>query len=486
MGKGWPFNLLNKTEDKTQERNFEVPDKVYARGNEPIEYTLDHPAHNLNYIDSLLDGYYSPRNYLELFYCLPEIYSAVNFIARAVSDSNFQLIKEWNDEVDYKDADFNRLFSKPNPLQIHKELVYEAVCYEILTGKNFFYFNHNNLLALLDTKPKRTITWSNLAASHVIIDTFKNIDPYSATSMSDFIQQYRIPTADGKYRIFPSEKVVPILNRDLKKPFDFNKTIPLIKGADKAIKNLIPVYEARGKIYIKGGPQGAWVSKKADNDGLKAISTAEKKEAVDEMNREYGLTGNRSPVAVLKAPMDFIRAGSSIQELQPFEETLQDAVAIYATLGIPRHHVPSKDHSTFSNAKEDDKQFYTSVVIPWAKRYADIFTEAFEYRKERRYIKPNFEHIEVLQENKKEKADVDKVNTTTYELQWKNGVITLNDWIVASGYEKQTGPVFEKRLPEMTPQELEMVKSFINLKTISNATTPEGAGTQKEGNTNNL
>src|SRR6478609_9328062 len=109
MGLGWPFNLLKKAETK-EERNYEVPEKVYARGNEPIEYTLDAPAHN--YIDSLLDGYYAPKNYLELFYCLPEIYSAVDFVAKAVSDSNFQLLKEWNDEVDYKDQDFNRLFSK--------------------------------------------------------------------------------------------------------------------------------------------------------------------------------------------------------------------------------------------------------------------------------------------------------------------------------------------------------------------------------------
>jgi hypothetical protein len=61
-----------------------------------------------------------------------------------------------------------------------------------------------------------------------------------------------------------------------------------------------------------------------------------------------------------------------------------------------------------------------------------------------------FDHVDALQENKKEKADVDKVTGDTYQQRFLNGVATLNEWIIATGGDKvTTNPLYDKRLLEM-------------------------------------
>jgi len=47
---------------------------------------------------------------------------------------------------------------------------------------------------------------------------------------------------------------------------------------------------------------------------------------------------------------DFVRTNLSIAELQPFEETLADAINIAGAYGIPAVLVPRKDQSTFYTA----------------------------------------------------------------------------------------------------------------------------------------
>src|SRR5688572_26628930 len=111
---------------------------------ETFEYSEQAPA-LLDRNNNLFNGFYSAQNYLELFYCLPEVFAPIHEIASRIADANWQLCKDFKsneeDVVDYNDESFNRLFTAPNPLQDHKSLVYWSVVYEILCGKQFWYWN---------------------------------------------------------------------------------------------------------------------------------------------------------------------------------------------------------------------------------------------------------------------------------------------------------------------------------------------------------
>jgi hypothetical protein len=148
--------------------------------------------------------------------------------------------------------------------------------------------------------------------------------------------------------------------------------------------------------------------------------------------------------------------------------------------------VPSKDTSTYANAAADMKGFYSDVIMPWGRRLAEAWTSFLGVENQRRYIHADYSHVDVLQENRKEKADVDKTVGETYEKAWLNGRCTLNDWRVACGDEKITdNPLYEKTLLELLPEELATVQAVLKLKSGNvpqqQPTTPEGAGDETPG-----
>lgn len=460
--------------DPVQEtRSIEVPDKIYIvqDGNYP-EYGESEPAY-LSRFNDLIYGGHASSNFITLFHCLPEIFAPVHEIASRVSACNWQLRRSSNDAVIYTDRDFNKLFSTPNPLQSFRDFVYQAVCYELLTGKQFFFFNKPS--TLID-EYKSIITWSNLPASKVVIKQKKGVDPYTITELSDLIESYQAPV-NGRTRVFTTNQVLPLLTGSLDKPNDLNCAKPPLLGAEKPIKNLIPVYEARGTIYIKRGVMGLLVSKKSDADGVVSLTKDEKTEVNEEVNGRFGLTGGRQTISVTAAPVDFIKTSMSIAEMEPFDETLSDAVAIYAVLRVPRHLVPSKDTSTYDNADADMKRFYDDVIIPMAQRYAQAWTNYMKLDDFGKYIFADFSHVSVLQINRKEKADVDKTNGDIWEKRVLNGVATLNDWIMANDGEKvPDNPLYNLKSGEMDEIQLESLKKIINLKS--------NAGSKQSGDTN--
>lgn len=453
----------------------DIPEKVFIQsehsqlpGNSPqYEYSELPPAHTKWSIEDLLCGHYGRQNFITLFYCLPEVFAPVNEIASRVADAVWQLRKEWNDEVDYKNADFNRLFSSPNPLMSHKQFVWQAVCYEILCGANIEYFNKPSTLP---DEIGSVMSWWNAPTHRVKIDKKKNVDTYSATSINDFVNAY-YALENGHERRMDIANVLPLMNLDLQAGNQIDKFKSQLHGAHLAIKNLIPVYEARGVIYIKRGALGFLVSRKSDDSGLVSLTKGEKEEAQQNFQQTYGLSAGKHQVAVTAAPVEYISTSMSIQELQPFDETLADAVAIYKVLRVPRHFVPSKETSTYANADSDTVSFYDDVIIPMAHRYAQAWTTYFNI--DRRYIYPDFSHIKVLQRNRKEKAEVDKTNGATMYQRWTSGAITLNEWIVSFDGTKGVGNIYEKKFFDLTPEEIDLVKNVLNLKQAVKDTVPQ-------------
>lgn len=451
--KTWGENL-NK-------RSIQIPEKVFIeREGGYYEYSEYEPQHLSNYLDSILGGHHSQQNYINLFYCLPEIFAPVNEIASRVADANWQLRKNSNDEVVYNDPYFNKLFESPNPLMNFKQFIWQSVCYELLTGANFQYINRPSTLQ--PTFDNIISLW-NLPTSRLNIELKKNVDIYSSTSMNDLVQSYK----EGQ-RVFEVKNVLPFVQLDIACGNEANKFVSPLQGASIAIKNLIPVYEARNVIYVKRGALGFIVSKKTDASGTMALTPKEKQDAQDAYQATYGLTRGKSQIGVSSAPVEYIDTSMSIQELQPFEETLSNAIAIYSALRVPPHLVPSKDKSTFNNAKADMKSFYSDVIIPMANKYAQSYTRFFNI--DRKYVHADFSHIPILQEDRKEKADVDKTLGSVWLERWQNGVCTLNDWIVSNDGVKGTGSIYEKKIFELTEDELSLVKNVLNLK--GNVNTP--------------
>lgn len=413
----------------------------------------------------------SSSNLMELFHCVPEIYAPIHAIASRIANADFQLRKWFDDEVIYNNKAWNTLYETPNPLQHFRELIYEAVVYELVTGNEYFYLN---IPKTLDRNYTNVAAIWNLPSEQMEPATFSSLKLFSATRIEDIIRVYKL----GETKEFEPEDILHIKSINLNWNDKKLKGVSPLCSAKKAIANLIAVYEARNVIYTKRGALGFIVSRKSDASGMVSLTPKEKESLLAEHQLMYGVTGGRSPFGLTEAPVDYVKVGATISELEPFKETLADAMAIYATLGVPRELMPQEAGSTYENQAAAARGFYNNVIIPKANMYMQSLSNKLGLTASRLYLHASFDHVDELQENKKEKADVEKIRTDTAKIRFMSGVITLNDWVIDAGYEASDNQLYEKRLFDMSSEEQALVMSI--MKTIKPST--DGNQQQTEGN----
>ena len=162
------------------------------------------------------------------------------------------------------------------------------------------------------------------------------------------------------------------------------------------------------------------------------------------------------------------------QELQPFEETLADAINIAGAYGIPAVLVPRKDQSTFSNQATAEKSVYCSTVIPIAKQFCKDFTAFLGLEGGGYYLDCDFSDVDCLQEGLKESEDVKTNINKRCREQFSCGLITLNDWRAQIGESMIENPLFDKLKFDMSDEELDKVNRVFNTK----------SGDEKDGREN--
>lgn len=412
-------------------------------------------------------GARADANLITLYHSIPEIYSPIDQIARRVIACDIQLKRKADDEVVTDNKDWNRLYDQPNPLQGFKEFLYEAVTYKYVTGKNYAY---KNIPDTLKGKLQNIVALWNLPADRVKPMYNYGIKMFDATSLDEIIQYYSLFDGQNTGQ-YATNKILhtKTVNLDWVDRRLVGKS-PLL-AADIALCNLIAVYEARNVIYTKKGALGAITSAKEDATGPKAMTTKERMQIREANNQEFGLTGGRDLYAIYDSPVNFVRFGMSIQELQPFDEATADMAALYAVLNVPFDLAPNAKGSTFDNQKGSMRSIYTNTVIPETNFWMPALTKFLGLDQQGLYLHADFSKIEELQENKKEKADTDSIQAKTNLTLFATGIITLNQWSVRQGINQSVNGLYDKLVFDMTPEELTQVTTILALvKPLGNGT----------------
>lgn len=423
-------------------------------------YSLTAPPRDLlRLYGEYIYGARSDQNLITLYHTIPEIYCPIDAIARRVANATIQLKRISDDEVvdDYKP--WNDLYSAPNCLQTFRELLYEAVTYKYVTGKNYLY---KNVPPTLKNKIDNIVALWNLPADRVLPLYNYSIKLFSATQLSDVISNYEL--FDGiNTAQFPVDLVLHSKSINLDWIDRRMKGKSPLLSADIAVCNLIAVYEARNVIYTKRGALGAIVSAKEDATGPVAFTPKEKRGIRSANQGEFGLTGNRDLFPIYDTPINFVQFGMSIKDLQPFDESLADMAAIYSVLNVPFDLAPQAKGSTFDNLNNAMRSIYTNTAIPEANTWMESLSTWTGLRAAGYYLFADFSQIHELQENKKEQAQVDSSNAGTYKNLFLGGVCTLNEWCIKQGFDQSPNPLYNLRIFDMTPEQVAQVDKIYGM-----------------------
>ena len=403
-------------------------------------------------------GSYTDYNLCQLYHSIPEIFSPVYAIAYRVASAVFMVKKLKDDAPVFDNKYMNTILQRPNPLQNFAQLMYQATAYELVTGKNFMYANVPDTLNL---NYRNVSTLLNLSADQVQINLKQPLKLLSATEITDLIHDYTY-SDNGLTAIIPQKVLYTKMESLYAADYGIIGRSPLI-SAGIAVDNLKAVYEARNVVYTRRGPLGLLVSKVSDSTGGVVLTQKEKDDALKDIYSRYGLGKQKYPIGLTSIPLDYVQVGSTIKDLEPFTETEYDAAAIYAALNVPRELMPRRDGATYENQKSAEKALYQNVVIPRTKSMCQSITSFLKLDEVGLYLDCDFSHVEILQADKKEKADVDWRNNETCRVRFTHSIITLNDWRVVAGYEPVTNSLFNKLLLDMTPDEVQQVQEILKL-----------------------
>lgn len=421
------------------------------------------PQFFLSNFDSLFGCPSADRNCMEMFRTCAEVFFPIDYIARRVAGAKFVLRKDSDDSVVWDNRDVNRILAHPNCLQTWREFVYMQMVYHLATGNAF-------VRAVGGKDSLTRYKWSNhwwvLPSDCVsIIGKTTKMPIYGSAKEADLIDYYRLRSGQDEINIRPEE-----IHHQRDLYFEFNtklcdyeylKSSSRLTRAKDAVSNLLAVYSARNIIYVRRGALGFIVSQKKDDTGSVAMTKKEKQNLQDSYSQNYGLGKGQFPYAISDQPIQFIRTAMSISDMQPFDETLADAITIAGLYDIPSVLVPRKDQSTFSNQSVAEKSVYAGVIIPLCERFCDEFTHFAGLDKDGLYLSCDFSSVDCLQLGRKNEEQVKKIIDDRCRSQFISGIITLNDWRAQIGESRLDIPIFGKLKFEMTMDEIEFVDRIV-------------------------
>lgn len=426
---------------------------------------------------SMMEGLVHPtvvgNNFLEMFKTIPEVFWPIDYIAKRISEAHYDLKRIKDDSLVWCNRlNVDQILKEPNPVMSWREIVYQHFVYKLATGNAFLRAAMADTFTADALKCQYCSNYWELPAHKVSVVPMEygyGVPIFGIATKEELIQGYKLEMEPYHDLIIPYYQVWH--DRDGMPEFTKRKTFmkadSRLLSSKRPIANLIAVYEARNVIYVKRGGLGFIVAQKQDDTGTIALDPKEKKELRKEIEGNYGVGEGKSPYGVTDIPINFVRTNLSIQELMPFEETLEDAIKIAGAFGIPAVLVPRKDQATFSNQESAEQSVYYATIIPAAKAFCQSLTTFLGLDQKGYYLDCDFSDVACLQVGQKDKETVKNLAFDRGLKAFNAGLCTLDDIraIMHEDAKADEIPLFGKLKFEMTPEELETVNKIITTQT---------------------
>ncbi len=399
-------------------------------------YTLT----NIDMVDALsaVSGAYSESNMIKLFEEIPELFAIVKAIADRVSAGEYCLVDKDGNEVT-NNAVWNKLGENPNWQFDLQALIWHAVAYYLLTG-NIYAFTY--VPGTMKVRHQNIVAVWLLPSHYVTIRHHLQLPSYlTTTKPSEYIEYYNYTGGGAMQQIAP-EYVTHRIAVKMGNANDLitGKGVSVFKAARYPLANIVAAYKARGKIYFEGGPRGIIISSKQDGVGSNmSLMPDEREQAEKDINGNYGTGAGQRMHRISDLPLNYLKIGSDISDLKPFDEILYDTVALAGVAGVPMALMPKVAENKQSNLDTAMRDFYIDTVIPTSQIMAEMLTKAFHLDEVGLKLKVEFDDIPALQEDAQKQSMAYKNNVDAATILYNGGQITLNQLLRKVGEEEVHG-----------------------------------------------
>ena len=250
------------------------------------------------------------------------------------------------------------------------------------------------------------------------------------------IENYEMSAYAGRdKRIFNTDEVWHTNNNDSP---EYYKGLSKLEPIRKNLSNIAAVLKTANVLYNERGGLFLFSQDSKGEFGGIPIEDKDKKDIERQYRKDYGIHEDQSRYIMTSASMKATPISYPIKDLMLFEELEADFSAILSMYGMKRDLFPSVKGATFENQVTAERSTYESTIQPNADDKARILTDILRLEDKGLRLKASFEHLSVMQEDEKMKADRERIRVDTLIKQWQEGLITRNDARTAQGLEEVT------------------------------------------------
>lgn len=374
---------------------------------------------------------------------IPEVNQPINYIAECLANGIISIRDRKTWEI-LPDHPLQKVFDRPNPLQGKAEFWEQAQINKGIFGNSYIYTPMPSGFSKMNSKSVTTM-YVMPALNMDIIGTGKI---FNQVRLSDIIKNYEL-TLGGSKTPF---KVDEILHRSNPRP-DY-KTLEgqsKISLVDKAISNLYNVYEADNILISRHGSVGIFTNDQSDvGGGWLPLDNTEKENVQKEFSK-YGLSGDKFQYIITSMSLKYQSTIANVKDLELSEKHKRYRNTVFDTFKFPSDLFSSEKGSTYANKSESEKQLYQNVIIPEAQGWIDEFNRHFDTESEGIEIIISFDHLPVMQADSKDMATTLRLRNIYLQEQWKNGLITRNQWLMEMDMDIVNKPEFDLYIYQLNP-----------------------------------
>lgn len=363
-------------------------------------------------------------------FCSP-VTSIINRKAMAFSNGKL-IISNTSGKANGKEAtgdvatSIRRLLSKPNKIQSGREFEMMAYIYKQIFGWCIIL----PIIPVGFPKHKATAWW-------IIPPTMLNVQEVNDM----FIGNEIVESISLSYKGKTVKLIVDdlLILKDITPSFN-SMVLPesRLSSLTNEITNIIGAYESRNVLITQRGPDKIISSDAGDSSGRIALSDPEKKQVQQDFEK-YGLLKGQWRQIITNAAIKVQTIGYSTRDLMLFEEIQDDIARICDGYAYPYDLISKQEGTTFTNGNTAGRDLYQNAIIPESDYFYSQISEWLQLDSYSLGIEKDFSKVSALQGNKKEDADADYSLSRGLEIDFRNDVITLNQWRIKKGNDPVDG-----------------------------------------------
>lgn len=366
---------------------------------------------------------FSDIELLRDFTQIPEVSGIINLKSKAFSKMEMKIVskrtgEEGSDAKNYWDR--VKVLRNPNWFQSRKEFLMQTKMFREIYGNEYLYLNtpfgmNNKNATAMFTLPANLMTTKTPSP----LPFFLQIDPTI---------EYTFQWGNQKYPINKDNIIHLNDNRVEMSKDNWVDGQSWLAYQRAAVNNIRSAYEARGFIIDNVGVQGILSNAGADVAGTMTMDETEKEDLKTRL-AEMRYNKGKFPAIITSLALDWKKMSvDNPANLGLFEEVREDFNKLCDAAGTPAELFGSLTGTTFENQKWAERRLYENTIIPEAEEWIGAMNSQLETENETWEVVGSYAHLNVFQENLKERAQSVKMMTDALRFALMDEAINLEDY----------------------------------------------------------